>query len=63
MQNVGEIEHASENESDTEKPGILSITVITAQGDFEMDNNHEVIALKTVENDKKACKNICGVIE
>ena len=42
MHDVGEVEHASNNKSDTNKSGVVSTTVITAQGNVNIYKNNVV---------------------
>ena len=54
MHNVGEVAHVSDNV----KYGVVYETVVIAQGVVEIDKNHIVLSLNTVEKYKRLWKTI-----
>ena len=53
MHNVGKDDHTSENDNKTDISSVVPETVITSQGDFDIDKKNVGIARKIVENHKK----------
>ena len=62
MHDVDEVEVASDNAGYNEKSGVVSSTVVTSKGGADIDNNHVVIFMETVQNNMKVWNTIYKVI-